>query len=243
MSRTSLFGVCGAVIVGLLVASSHPGEAGRTLAIEDLVVKGASQAYREACELFLKAKVSDHGNARYGNAIAALRKANRTATSPEVKLRCLFLIAFSHFLEGQGAQALAACREARAVAGDVPDWRALATKLKEVESEIKSGKLSDSSTISSFLGLSKDASGLTADLARLREGRRRYEQKRERRWRRHEQAMEGVITKWSRSEGLNPDQTARLRATLRRKYRPRGFVVLSEVEDVLVKFSLDELTK
>lgn len=243
MSRTLPFSACGAVLVALLTAASQPGDADRTLTIEDLWVEGADPGYREACELFLKAKVSDHGKARYGDAVAALRKASQGATSPEVKLRCLFLIAFSHLLEGQGAQALAACREARVVAGKAPDWQALAAKLEKVETEIKIGKLSNLGAVSTSLGLGKEAAGLIGDLARLHEARRRYEEKLERRWQRHEQAMEAVVAEWSRSEGLTPEQTNRLRAALRGKYRPKGFVILSEVEDVLVKFSLDELTK
>jgi len=210
---------------------------------DDLWIEGAGRAYREACELFLKAKVSDHGKDRYGPAVAALRNASQATTSPEVKLRCLFLIAFSHLLEGQEADALAACREAREVATKVPGREALAAKLEKVETEIKGGALSDLSAICKSLGLDEDAAGLVADLARLHAGRCRYREKLERRWRRHEKMMEAVIVKWSQAEGLTPDQTSRLRTTLRNKYRPKGFVILSEVEDALVKLSLDELVK
>lgn len=234
-----LFSVCGAVL--LMQAPALPAAA--ALVVDDLWIEGADQAFREACELFLKAKVSDRGEARYRNAVAALRKANQTATSPEVKLRCLFLIAFSHLLEGQDAEALAACREARVVAAKTPGQEALAAKLEAVETEIRSGTLSDAAALCTSLGLGKEAAGLVGDLARLHEGRRRYEQKLNRRWQRHEQAMEAVIVKWSRSEGLTPDQTNRLRTSLRSKYRPKGFVIMSEVEDALVKFSLDELVK
>ena len=248
MSRTPFLSMCAAAAALLAARPAAPAAvpaagAATTLGVEDLWVEGACLAYRKACELFLKAKVSDHGKARYGAAIVALRKATQAAALPEVKLRCLFLIAFSHMLEGQCAQALAACREARAVASKAPKWKALAAKLEKVEAEIQSGKLSNAGAIGASLGLGQEAAGLIRDLARLQAGRRRYEEKLERRWRRHERAMDGVIGEWSRAEGLTGEQTGRLRAELRRKYRPKGFVVLSEVEDALVKFSLDELTK
>ena len=239
MTQASFLSVSGAVL--LMQAAALPAAA--VLTVEDLWVEGAAPAYREACELFLKAKVSDHGKARYPDAIAALRKASRVGAASEVKLRCLFLIAFSHLLEGQDAKALAPCREARLVAGKTPGKEALAAKLEKVEAEITNGKLGDPSAICASLGLGEGAADLIGDLTRLRAGRRRYEEKLERRWRRHEEAMEAVIAKWSRSEGLTPEQTNRLRSALRNKYRPKGFVILSEVEDVLVKFSLDELVK
>ena len=237
MTRTYLFSVCGAMLL-LLEAQALPA----ALAVEDLWIKGADQAYREACELFLKAKVSDHGKARYRTAVAALRKVSQAA-APEVRLRCLLLVAFSHLLEGQAADALAACREARMAANKAPGREALATKLGDVEMEIKDGKLTDLDAVCTSLGLDNEAAGLVGDLARLQAGRRRYEEKLERRWRRHEEAMEAVIAKWSRSEGLTREQTDRLRASLRSKYRPKGFVNLSEVEDASIKFSLDELVK
>ena len=239
MTRTSLFSGRAAVLVVLLTqAPALPA----ALAVEELWVEGADQAYRGACELFLKAKVSDHGKARYGPAVAALRKASHTA-APEVKLRCLSLIAFSHLLEGHDTEALAACHEARMVASKTPGREALAAKLAQIETEVKSGKLGSPGAVCTALGLDQDTADLVDDLTRLHEGRRRYEEKLARRWQRHEQAMEAVIAKWSKSEGLTREQANRLRASLRSKYRPKGFVDLSEVEDALIKFSLDELVK
>lgn len=68
-------------------------------------IPGVTQEYVDAFKLFLKAKAQDRGEDTYDKAIAAFEKIAATTENPELKLRSLYIITFSNFLQMRIAEA------------------------------------------------------------------------------------------------------------------------------------------
>lgn len=228
----------------LTTAAAKDTDANATaLTLADLTVPGASQEYVEACSVFLQAKATDHGKVTYTQAAAALRVVSKSVTHPQLKVRCLFLLTLSELLAGNDAKAAGAAREALETAQAAGLQMPELAPLRDAASAAESSGTFGAATLAAALALDDHGARLIADLARLQRGRERCRAKLERRWQRHKSAMEKLVAEWARDEGLSAGDAEQLRTKLERKYRPKGAVDLTAIEDELVRFSLDLLLK
>lgn len=220
-------------------AASAPSADKRALAVE-----GAGPEYEEACRAFLAANASDATNGpTYAEAVPLLRKAADKAKDSQTKLRCLYLAAFSQLLAGDAKAADATAADALTLMPEAHPGHPAAARLAKLLRAADEAPPLGVAALSRLLGLSPETEGLLDDLHRLATAQARHRRRAEARWHKHAGIMARRITEWTEQEGLSDPDVADLRARMEARFRPRGYVDLTELENALVKASLDILTR
>ena len=115
-------------------------------------IPGVTQEYVDAYKLFLKAKAGDKQSPSYANAVAAFDKIAATTKNPELKLRSLYIVTLSNFLQGKIDEAYKSAQDVLSLSKKLYPKDNLVAKLDKIVSDITKGDI-------------KDAKGLNAEIA------------------------------------------------------------------------------
>ncbi len=245
MKRILLIGLSICLVVSLSKASFCAEIDPDSLTLSDLKVSGATQDYLEAYKLFLKANVCDNdkGEYTYGKAIESLKKVSQTTKATEVKLRCLFLISFSYFLDGKTKEAYKTGLEALSLAKTYLKDNPKIALFDKIKSAIENKEITEISKVASLMDLGEEAAGLTKDLFYLQKNREDYQELVKKCWGKYKPAFDKKIASLANEQTLSPKELEKLKKELEERYSKQGFFISSELEKAFTEACLKSLTK
>lgn len=129
--------------VGVRLVDAQEGEIDAAeLTIADFPdIPGVTQEYVDAYKLFLKAKAGDRQDPSYADVVSAFSKIAATTDNPELKLRSLFLVTFSNFLQFKFDEAYQSGRQVLALSKELYPEDSRIAKLERIVAAITKGEL------------------------------------------------------------------------------------------------------
>lgn len=106
-------------------------------------IPGVTQEYVNAYKLFLKAKAGDKQSPSYADAVAAFDKVAATTKNPELKLRSLYIVTLSNFLQGKIDEAYKSAQNVLSLSKKLYPKDNLVAKLDKIVSDITKGNIKD----------------------------------------------------------------------------------------------------
>lgn len=137
-------------------------------------IPGVTQEYVDAYKLFLKAKVSDKQNSSYADAAAAFDKIAATTENPELKLRSLYIVTLSNFLQGNVDGAYKSAQEVLTLSKQLYPKNALVLKLDKVVFGINKGDIKNVKGLGKEIG-DQSSAEFADDLNTTIEGQKEYQ--------------------------------------------------------------------
>ena len=124
-------------------------------------IPGVTQEYVNAYKLFLKAKAGDKQSPSYADAVAAFDKVAATTKNPELKLRSLYIVTLSNFLQGKIDEAYKSAQNVLSLSKKLYPKNNLVAKLDKVVSDITKGNIKDVKKLKA--GIAEQSSAEFAD--------------------------------------------------------------------------------
>ena len=106
-------------------------------------IAGVTQEYVDAYKLFLKAQAGDKQNPSYADAVTAFDKIAAATKNPELKLRSLYIVTLSNFLQGKIDEAYKSGQGVLSLSKELYPKNSLVAKLDKVVSAITRGDIKD----------------------------------------------------------------------------------------------------
>lgn len=140
VSRNALISYVGMKVVDAQTSEVDPDK----LTLNDFnEIAGVTQEYVDAYKLFLKAQAGDKQNPSYADAVTAFDKIAAATKNPELKLRSLYLVTLSNFLQGKIDEAYKSGQSVLSLSKELYPKDSLVAKLDKVVSAITKGDIKD----------------------------------------------------------------------------------------------------
>ena len=136
-------------------------------------IPGVTQEYVNAYKLFLKAKAGDKQSPSYADAVTAFDKVAATTKNPELKLRSLYIVTLSNFLQGKIDEAYKSAQNVLSLSKELYPEDNLVAKLDKVVSKITKGDIAHIGGLRAEIAASESREFAT-DLNVIAEGQKDY---------------------------------------------------------------------